>query len=36
MAGAMVDARKPAAAGVFYPAESERLAPLVREVVEGA
>jgi AmmeMemoRadiSam system protein B len=32
----MVDARKPAAAGVFYPADSERLAPLVRELLDGA
>jgi len=32
----MVDARRPAAAGVFYPADREVLARTVRELVDGA
>jgi len=32
---AMVDARKPAAAGVFYPAERELLARTVRELIDA-
>jgi AmmeMemoRadiSam system protein B len=32
----MVDARKPAAAGVFYPSESETLARAVRELLDAA
>jgi MEMO1 family protein len=32
----MVDARRPAAAGVFYPAESELLGRTVRELLEAA
>jgi AmmeMemoRadiSam system protein B len=35
-AQAMVDARKPAAAGVFYPAERELLGRTVRELVDAA
>jgi AmmeMemoRadiSam system protein B len=35
-AQAMVDARKPAAAGVFYPAERELLARTVRELLDAA
>ncbi len=34
-AQAMVDARKPAAAGVFYPAERELLARTVRELLDA-
>jgi AmmeMemoRadiSam system protein B len=33
---AMVDARKPAAAGVFYPADSDQLATLLRALLEAA
>jgi AmmeMemoRadiSam system protein B len=32
----MVDARKPAAAGVFYPADSERLATMIRGLLAAA
>jgi len=35
-AEAMVDARRPAAAGVFYPAERELLARTVRELADAA
>jgi len=36
MSGAMVDARKPAAAGVFYPAEREPLAGMVHRLLHAA